>query len=164
MNTACAAPDYLIPGFVARMGFSADGLTAGVKPQNTRLLRVPRTARGRNSYPRVELEERPARPRRPHFRLVVGPAASAINNEPSIAEAHKRRLALAQHGGAEDVAYGYASSGLNEKPNTSMPLRLLKGPVESRREHKRDERTKVASVALMAASRCTLRCPSSRRL
>lgn len=37
---------------VARMVLSAEGLTAGVKPQNTRPLCGPQTARGRNSYPR----------------------------------------------------------------------------------------------------------------
>jgi hypothetical protein len=41
--------------------------------------------------------------RRSHnFRLVVGPAASAVNSEPNIAEPQKRRLTLAQYCGAED--------------------------------------------------------------
>jgi hypothetical protein len=36
--------------------------------------------------------------------LVVGPAAAAVESEPNIAEPEKRRLALTQHCGAEDVA------------------------------------------------------------
>ena len=37
---------------VARMAFSAEGLTAGLKPQNSMLSRDRRTNRGRKQYPR----------------------------------------------------------------------------------------------------------------
>ena len=45
-----------------------------------------------------------ARRRGDDFRLVVGRAATAVDNEPNIAESQKCRLALAQYRGAKDVA------------------------------------------------------------
>lgn len=51
-NESCVCRRICKSLIISRIAFSAEELTAGVKPQNSRPLCVPHTARGRKQYPR----------------------------------------------------------------------------------------------------------------